>query len=97
AEVLRECADPAIEVAGHTDSQGREEMNLELSQARAEAVVTALREERILAEGLQARGYGEARPIADNDTAEGREANRRIEFTLIAEADLEDVGESADE
>ncbi|MEL6609083.1 MAG: OmpA family protein [Pseudomonadota bacterium] len=82
AEVLRECADIQMEVAGHTDSQGREEMNLNLSQSRAEAVIAALQGERIAAPGLIARGYGEARPIADNETEAGREANRRIEFTL---------------
>ncbi|MGR3435437.1 MAG: OmpA family protein [Shimia sp.] len=98
AEVLRECADPQIEVAGHTDSQGREEMNLNLSQLRAEAVIEALRAERIVAEGLVAVGYGEAAPIADNGTEEGREANRRIEFTMrggeaAAEAGAEAEGE----
>ena len=83
AELLKKCEDVKMEIAGHTDSQGREEMNLNLSQARAEAVLTALMARRILTSGLVARGYGETRPIADNKTEEGREANRRIEFTLI--------------
>jgi len=83
AEILKKCEDVKMEIAGHTDSQGREEMNLNLSQARAEAVLTALMARRILTSGLVARGYGETRPIADNKTEEGREANRRIEFTLI--------------
>ncbi len=84
AELLRKCENVKMEIAGHTDSQGREEMNLNLSQARAEAVLTALMARRILTSGLVAKGYGETRPIADNKTEEGREANRRIEFTLIA-------------
>ncbi|WP_147126096.1 OmpA family protein [Shimia ponticola] len=83
ADVLRTCPEFEMEVAGHTDSQGREEMNLSLSQTRAEAVLTALRDERIAWPGLRAQGYGETTPIADNGTEEGREANRRIEFTLI--------------
>lgn len=82
AEILRRCGEIRMEVAGHTDSQGRESMNQQLSQARAEAVLDALMERRVLTSGLVARGYGESRPIADNDTEEGREANRRIEFTL---------------
>ncbi len=80
SEILRECPEFAIVVEGHTDSQGREEMNLNLSQARAEAVVTALRNERIAWPDIVPRGYGEVDPIAPNDTEEGREANRRIEF-----------------
>lgn len=83
AEVLRECGALPIEVAGHTDSQGRAETNLALSQARAEAVINALLARRVLVSAMVARGYGAARPVADNATAEGREVNRRIEFTLI--------------
>jgi OOP family OmpA-OmpF porin len=58
-------------------------MNLSLSQSRANAVLNALMSRRILTTGLTAKGYGETVPIADNSTEEGREANRRIEFTLI--------------
>lgn len=81
AIVLADCGHVAMEIAGHTDSQGREVMNLELSQERADAVLAALAEERITTANLVARGYGEALPIEENNTDEGREANRRIEFT----------------
>ena len=83
AEVFQECGELPFEVAGYTDSQGREETNAALSQARAASVISALLERRVLVSQLRAVGYGEANPIADNDTEEGREANRRIEFTLI--------------
>lgn len=93
ADTLRQCTDVQMEIAGHTDSQGRESMNLGLSQARAESVLAALMARRVVTSNLTAKGYGEANPIADNDTEEGREANRRIEFTLI-EADAPE-GEGA--
>lgn len=83
AEVLKDCAHAQLEVAGHTDSQGREVMNQQLSQLRADAVVAALQSRRILTSNLRPKGYGEAKPIADNRTEDGREANRRIEFTLL--------------
>jgi OOP family OmpA-OmpF porin len=86
AEKMKQCSDFAMEVGGHTDAQGREEMNLELSQKRAEAVVAALMERRVLTGNLTARGYGETVPIGDNETEAGREANRRIEFRLIKPA-----------
>lgn len=82
AEILRECADVAVEIGGHTDSQGREQMNAQLSQQRAEAVLLALVSRRVLTRNLTAHGFGESEPVADNDTEEGREANRRIEFRL---------------
>ena len=83
AEVLRQCGDLRLEIQGHTDSQGREEMNLNLSQARAQSVLNELRARRVLTSTFSAKGYGESDPIAENDTEEGREANRRIEFRLI--------------
>ena len=86
ATILEGCPEMRIEVAAHSDSQGREQMNLDLSQSRAQAVVDALAARRVLVSGLTAKGYGEARPIADNGTEAGREANRRIEFTLVAGA-----------
>ena len=83
AEVLRQCGDIRLEIQGHTDSQGREEMNLNLSQARAQSVLNELRARRVLTSTYSAKGYGETDPIAENDTDEGREANRRIEFKVI--------------
>jgi OOP family OmpA-OmpF porin len=83
AEILRDCGDIRIEIGGHTDSQGREEMNESLSQERAQAVLNELRARRVLTSSFTAKGYGESQPIADNDTEEGREANRRIEFRLL--------------
>ncbi|WP_273522046.1 OmpA family protein [Rhodosalinus sediminis] len=91
AEVLRDCGSIPLEIAGHTDSQGRESMNLELSEARAQAVLDELRNRRVLTADFRARGYGESRPIADNGTEAGREANRRIEFSLIRPEDAEDT------
>lgn len=83
ADTLKNCVDVRMEIAGHTDSQGRESMNQALSKSRAEAVLNALRERRILTGGFTTAGYGESDPIADNDTEEGRETNRRIEFKLV--------------
>ncbi|MGR3713450.1 MAG: OmpA family protein [Shimia sp.] len=80
---ISDCPALAIEIQGHTDSQGRESMNQALSQTRAQSVLTALQERRVLTKGFTATGYGESQPIADNDTADGREANRRIDFVLI--------------
>ena len=89
AEVFERCLEAPIEIGGHTDSQGREEMNLDLSKGRAEAVLTALRGARVKLKSLTAEGYGETQPIADNGTEEGREGNRRIEFRLVTPATLE--------
>lgn len=83
AEVLKTCEDTRMEIAGYTDSQGREEMNKALSQSRAQAVLSALLARRVLTSNLAAKGYGEEDPIADNGSEEGREANRRIEFRLL--------------
>ena len=71
-----------MEIGGHTDSQGGEELNLGLSQSRAEAVLDALLARSVPTSALTARGYGESSPIASNESDAGREANRRIEFTL---------------
>ena len=68
----------AVEIEGHTDSSGTEEYNQALSEARAEAVCQALVQLGLKDCKLTARGYGETRPIADNDTPEGRQLNRRV-------------------
>ncbi|MFT6074485.1 MAG: OOP family OmpA-OmpF porin [Yoonia sp.] len=83
AEILKKCGDLPIRVSGFTDSQGREVMNQQLSQDRADAVLTALRARRVPVSTFESVGFGEENPIADNDTEDGREANRRIEFSLI--------------
>ena len=93
AAALRKCTDAKMEIAGYTDSQGRPQMNLALSQARAEAVLAALSQRRVLVGNLVARGYGETHPIADNGSDTGREANRRIEITLLPDAP--DAGQPA--
>ena len=81
AKILLNCGDIRLEIGGHTDSQGREQMNLNLSQSRANSVLFELQRRRVLTKNIIAKGYGESQPIAPNDTEQGREINRRIEFT----------------
>ena len=97
AEILRDCQGTEIEIGGHTDSQGREVMNEQLSQARADAVLNAIMARRILVSNLSAKGYGESQPIADNETEEGREANRRIEFRLLSDIAEPETSEPEEE
>jgi outer membrane protein OmpA-like peptidoglycan-associated protein len=82
---LNICADASVHVEGHTDADGAEDLNLGLSVSRAEAVVEALIARGVNLERLYAEGYGESQPIADNDTREGKAANRRIAFSISAE------------
>ena len=102
-EALAPCVLGPIEIGGHTDSQGSEEMNAGLSRARARAVLDAMLALGADPDMLSAAGYGEARPIADNATEEGRARNRRIEFlaptdeSAAAAADAEGAGETADD
>ena len=83
ATILERCGPVRLEIQGHTDSQGREGMNQTLSQARAQSILNELRARRIRTSAFIATGYGESQPIASNDSEDGREANRRIEFRLI--------------
>jgi outer membrane protein OmpA-like peptidoglycan-associated protein len=72
-----------IEVEGHTDSTGSADMNQQLSENRANAVVSALATRGVPRDRMYAIGYGKTRPIADNATAEGRARNRRVEILVI--------------
>lgn len=83
-EVMGDCGDFRIELGAHTDSQGSDAFNMELSQDRADTVRTAMAGAGIDTALMAARGYGETRPVADNATDAGREANRRIEFRLLS-------------
>ena len=104
AAILKRCGDLQLEIQGYTDSQGREEMNLALSQSRAESVLNELRARRVVTGSFKAVGYGEDSPVADNGTEAGREANRRIEFRLVRpdtvttpdETTLENAAQSGD-
>lgn len=84
AQAMTECADFQIEAGGHTDSQGSEGFNAELSRGRAQAIVLAMQGAGIDVTNITSRGYGESQPIESNETEEGREANRRIEFRLLS-------------
>ena len=71
-----------VEIQGHTDSIGSVNYNLNLSQRRAEAVKDYLVSKGVSPSNLTAKGYGKAKPIVSNDTAEGRAQNRRVAFEL---------------
>lgn len=80
--LLKEYPNSYISLAGHTDSDGSDAHNLELSKNRARAVRTYLIEHGIAAQRITATGYGESQPIADNATEAGRQKNRRVEMKL---------------
>jgi OmpA-OmpF porin, OOP family len=81
-QLLTEHADYKMEIGGHTDSTGSEKHNMVLSKERAEAVRSYLVSQGIEAARLSAIGYGPTKPVATNETEEGRAMNRRVEFIL---------------
>jgi OmpA-OmpF porin, OOP family len=81
AKLLKEHPEiESITVEGHTDNVGKPEANLRLSQHRAEAVRDYLARKGVAPQRLEAKGYGQERPIAPNTTSKGRATNRRVEF-----------------
>ena len=82
AAAANRCSSFNIAVEGHTDSRGSDALNQELSQRRANEVLNYLGQNGVNTSRLTARGFGETKPVAPNDTAAGRAQNRRIDFTV---------------
>ncbi len=82
ADILKEAPSAQIEVEGHTDNLGKTQLNMELSQLRADAVRDYLISKGIQASRLTSVGYGPTRPVATNTTRQGRITNRRVVFSL---------------
>lgn len=88
AGVLRKYSDTSILIEGHTDSTGEDQYNKWLSDRRSNSVKAFLNEQAINNLRMQTTGYGEEKPIGDNASAEGRQANRRVEIAIYANAEM---------
>lgn len=81
--VLKKYEKTLVDVAGHTDSVGGTEMNQGLSERRAGTVAQYLMSKGVIEQRFSVVGFGETRPVASNDTSEGRAMNRRVEIKLV--------------
>ena len=81
-DYLRSNPESQIVIEGHTDHIGSKRYNQTLSEKRARAIATALKSRGINSDRITAVGYGESKPVADNNTDDGRRANRRVEIIL---------------
>jgi outer membrane protein OmpA-like peptidoglycan-associated protein len=93
AEILNNYKDTDILLEGHTDSDGSEELNLQLSRSRANSVATYLESLDVNPTRFTIMGYGEQQPIASNETAEGKQMNRRVEVAIFANDKLKKIAE----
>ena len=93
AVILNKYEDTEILVEGHTDSDGSEDYNMDLSMKRAESVGGHLNANDVAAERFKIVGYGELQPIAENTTAEGKQMNRRVEIAIFANDKLKKAAE----
>lgn len=85
AKVAKDCNENfVIEIGGHTDNTGSEAVNQQISELRANAVLSYLTRAGVNSSKLKAVGYGQSKPVAENTTAQGRAKNRRIEFTVTS-------------
>jgi len=75
-----------LQIEGHTDSVGADEFNQQLSERRADSVRDFLAEQGVPASSITAKGFGKTQPVASNDTAEGRQRNRRVELVVNGDA-----------
>ncbi len=85
-----------VSVEGHTDNAGKAPKNLSLSKRRAASVVKYLVDKGIVATRLKSEGFGQTKPIASNDTEEGKSENRRVEFVITKRAEPEPASPAAE-
>jgi len=83
ARVLVENPTLQVSIEGHTDNKGSRKKNIRLSRDRAASILNFLVKRGIAPDRLKSEGYADEKPIAANDTEEGRAKNRRVEFTII--------------
>lgn len=95
ADIFKEYPNTNILVEGHTDSQGADAYNLTLSKNRAQAVTNYLINDGVSKGRLTTNWYGEAQPKYDNETAEGRAKNRRVEIAIVADEELQEEAKKA--
>lgn len=93
AKILNKYEDTNILLEGHTDSDGSEEYNLQLSRSRANSVANYLESLTVNPTRFTIMGYGEQQPIASNETAEGKQQNRRVEVAIFANDKLKKIAE----
>ena len=93
AQVLNKYADTNVLIEGHTDSDGTEEHNLDLSKQRAQSVANYLAGLSVDATRMTQMGYGESQPVMSNDTDGGKQANRRVEIAIMANDELKKKAE----
>jgi len=93
AGILQKYDDTNIMIEGHTDATGADQYNMDLSVRRASSVGTFLAVQNVARDRLNAIGYGEIRPIASNETTDGRQQNRRVEVAIWANDDLKKAAE----
>jgi outer membrane protein OmpA-like peptidoglycan-associated protein len=93
ARILNKYEDTNILLEGHTDSDGSEEYNLQLSRSRANSVANYLQSLNVDPTRFTIMGYGESQPIASNETVEGKQMNRRVEVAIFANEELKKVAE----
>jgi outer membrane protein OmpA-like peptidoglycan-associated protein len=96
SKVLQKYDDTNILIEGHTDASGSDELNQTLSEKRAQAVANYTKSLGIAGARLAVEGYGEAQPIADNESDSGKAQNRRVEIAIVANKKLKKAAEKGD-
>ncbi|MBF9141966.1 OmpA family protein [Hymenobacter sp. BT439] len=93
AAVLQKYPDTNVLIEGHTDNTGTDAINQPLSERRAQAVATSTMAKGVAASRITTNGYGSTQPVGDNTTAEGRQANRRVEVAIYANEKMKKAAE----
>jgi outer membrane protein OmpA-like peptidoglycan-associated protein len=94
AETLRKYPDTNVLIEGHTDDKGADDYNQSLSERRAQSVAQYAIAQGVSASRINTKGYGEAQPVASNDSESGRAQNRRVEVAIFANEQLKDKAQS---
>lgn len=97
SDILKKYPDTNLVIEGHTDSSGSDEYNMNLSKQRAQSVANFLSGLGVSSSRFTIVGYGESKPVASNDTTEGKQLNRRVEISISANEKLKEEAAKADQ
>lgn len=96
AKTLNKYSDTNVLIEGHTDNTGKDDYNQKLSERRAEAVSEFTKKQGVADSRITTAGYGEKQPIADNNTVDGRQKNRRVEIAIFANEKMKKAAKNGD-